>query len=96
MILTQLVKVIGLIQVLCNVSINLSYIIYLLGMWSADKGMPPNLLFNIILLLFLIPGYFSLQKIEDRILQWILLGANLLATILIWMLFNNIVRTAYA
>ncbi len=97
MILTQLVKVIGLIQVLCNVSINLSYILYLLAMWQSNGGVMPRYLpFNVLLLLFLVPGYFSLQTINDRILQWLLLGVNMVATVLIWVLFTNIVQLAYA
>lgn len=87
----------ALIQLLLNISINLSYAIYLASIWLAPGGTMPRFLpLNLFLLLFIIPGYFALQKIEDRILQWVLLATNIIATVLVWILFTNIARSVYA
>lgn len=93
MILDQLVKIVGLIQMLCNVSINMPYCFFLIATKAIpEQEMPPTLSGHLFLLLFLITGYFSLQQINDKILKWVLLIVHLFITGMIWMLFVDIIK----
>lgn len=93
MVLDQLVKIVGLIMMLCNVSINMPYCAFLIATRAIpDQEMPPTLSYHLFLLLFLVTGYASLQPISDKLLKWILLLLHLFVTGIIWMLFVEVVK----
>ncbi len=94
MVLNQLVKILGLVQILCNLSINLSFIVYvLISDVIPNKTLPEHLPNNILLLLCIVPGIISLKQIDDKVLQWILLIFNLAITGLLFVIYNNIFKT---
>ncbi len=94
MVLNQLVKILGLVQILCNLSINLSFIVYvLISDVIPNKTLPEHLPNNILLLLCIIPGIISLTQIDDKVLKWILLIFNLAITGLLFVIYNNIFKT---
>lgn len=93
MILDQLVKIVGLIQMLCNVSINLPYCVFLIVTKALPENeMPPTLSGHLFLLLFIFTGFISFQRINDKLLKWILLILHLVVTGIIWMVFVDIVK----
>ena len=94
MVVNHLVKILGLIQILCNLSINLSYIIYvLISDVIPNQTIPRHLPNNILLLLCIIPGIVSLKQIDDKVLKWILLIFNLIITGLLFVIYNNVFKT---
>ena len=94
MILNQLVKITGLVQVLCNISINLLYIVYEVFAEAIPQGqMPRYLPLHLLILLCIVPGYFSITDIDDKLLKWLLLLLNLGITVLLFILFSNIYKT---
>ena len=94
MVLNQLVKILGLVQILCNLSINLSFIVYvLISDVIPNKTLPEHLPNNILLLLCIVPGIISLKQIDDKVLKWILLIFNLAITGLLFVIYNNIFKT---
>jgi hypothetical protein len=94
MVLNQLVKILGLVQILCNLSINLSFIVYvLISDVIPNETLPRYLPNNIMLLLCILPGIISLKQIDDKVLKWILLIFNLAITGLLFVIYNNIFKT---
>lgn len=93
MVLSHLVKITGLIQILCNLSINLLYTVFIIATQVWPTGhMPRHLPFHLILLLCMIPGYRSLLPINDKYLKVLLLLFNLGITALVWVIFANVVK----
>lgn len=94
MVLKHLVKISGLIQILCNLSINLVYIIYLIAEEAIPNGYIPDALpYNVLILLCIIPGYFSLTTIDDKYLKMLLLLGNVVVTVLLFILYTNLFKT---
>ena len=94
MVLNQLLKITGLIQILCNISINLSYIIYLAIVEIMPKGSLPKFLpLNVLILLCIIPGFISLKSIDDKFLKVLLLIVNIIITGLLFVIYTNIFKT---
>lgn len=94
MILNQLVKITGLIQILCNISINLVYIIYMVSTEVVAKhNMPRYLPFNLLILLCILPGYISLRQINDTVLKVLLLVLNLAITTMLFIIYTNVFKT---
>ena len=94
MALMHLVKISGLIQILCNLSINLIYIIYLVTEEAIPHGYIPKILpYNVLLLLCIIPGYISLTTIEDKYLKMLLLLGNVFVTVLLFIMYTNLFKS---
>lgn len=94
MVLNHLVKITGLVQVLCNISINLTYVIYILISDVIPNGNVPRYLpYNILILLCIIPGFISLKQIDDKVLKGILLIVNLIITALLFVIYTNVFKT---
>ncbi len=91
--LAHLVKISGLLQILCNLSINLVYIIYLVIEEAIPSGnIPRYLALNILILLCIIPGYISMQAINDKPLKIILLIVNLIITSVLFVMYYNVFK----
>ncbi len=94
MVLNQLLKITGLIQILCNISINLSYIIFLTISEIIPKESVPRFLpLNILILLCILPGLISLKNIDDTFLKVLLMIVNLVITVLLFVIYTNIFKT---
>ncbi|CAN5384817.1 hypothetical protein BH09BAC1_BH09BAC1_18890 [soil metagenome] len=97
MVLTHLVKISGLIQIICNLSINVVYIAYQIMEEAIPNGTIPRYLpLNILILLCIIPGYISLQIINDKPLKVILLITNLIITGVVFVIYFNVFKTYVA
>jgi len=89
----HLVKISGLIQILCNISINLLYVVYQVVNVAIPSGSIPRYLpLNILILLCIVPGYISLTQIDDKVLRWVLLVFNIIITGILFVLYYNVFK----
>lgn len=81
-------------QILCNISINVVYILYIVFTEIMAKGNVPRYLpLNILILLCIVPGYISLKQIDDKLLKLLLLFVNLAITTMLFIIYTNVFKT---